>query len=67
MPREGSSSGPLRAAATTSELPHIVCLLEPEFFGRVGHYADFHRIDDDEVIACMQAARDRAARPVTLA
>jgi putative phosphoribosyl transferase len=39
----------------------IVCLRVPEFFGGVGcHYADFHQVGDDEVIADLRACRQVA-------
>lgn len=41
--------------------PHVdelVCLSQPDFFGAVGaHYADFHQISDDEVIAGLARVR----------
>ena len=36
----------------------VVCLSQPGFFGSVGmYYADFHQVDDDEVIALLEASR----------
>lgn len=36
----------------------IVCLRQPEAFNAVGvHYDDFHQVEDDEVIACLDAAQ----------
>ncbi len=39
------------------EADRVVCLAEPEPFRAVGmHYADFHQVDDDEVVASLAAA-----------
>ena len=36
----------------------VVCLSQPGFFGSVGtYYADFHQVDDDEVIALLDESR----------
>ncbi len=48
-------------AATVTQLraekDDLVCLSQPEFFDAVGaHYRDFHQIEDDEVIALLDAA-----------
>ena len=38
----------------------VVCLSQPAFFRSVGtYYADFPQVDDDEVIALLDAARSR--------
>ena len=38
----------------------VVCLSQPGHFGSVGtYYADFHQVDDDEVIALLDAGRTR--------
>ena len=45
-------------AQLRAEVDDLVCLLQPEFFHAVGaHYRDFHQIEDDEVIALLDAAR----------
>lgn len=45
--------------ALRSEVDHLVCLSQPEIFHAVGaHYADFHQVEDDEVIALLRAARE---------
>ena len=52
---------PVASAATVTQLRaeknHLVCLSQPEFFDAVGaHYRNFHQIEDDEVIALLDAA-----------
>ena len=38
----------------------VVCLSQPGHFGSVGtYYADFHQVDDEEVIALLDTARSR--------
>jgi len=51
---------PVAPAETVAELgvevDDLVCLSQPEFFRAVGvHYSDFHQIEDDEVIALLDA------------
>jgi len=53
---------PVAPADTVAQLQDavndLVCLSQPEFFHAVGaHYRDFHQIEDDEVIALLDAAR----------
>jgi putative phosphoribosyl transferase len=53
---------PVAPADTVAQLQDLVndlvCLSKPEFFHAVGaHYRDFHQIEDDEVIALLDAAR----------
>ncbi len=44
-------------AAIAAEVDEVVCLEQPEFFHAIGnHYADFHQVPDDEVIAALRAA-----------
>ena len=55
---------PVAPADTLSELSplvdDVVCLSQPAFFRSVGtYYADFHQVDDEEVIARLDAARGR--------
>jgi putative phosphoribosyl transferase len=48
--------------ALRTEVDDLVCLAEPEPFHAIGlHYADFHQVGDDEVIAAL----DEAAAPWT--
>ena len=43
------------------EVDDLVCLAEPEPFRAVGlHYDDFHQVEDDEVLAALDAAAPRA-------
>jgi putative phosphoribosyl transferase len=54
--------------ALRPEVDRLICLAEPEPFTAVGlHYADFHQVDDDEVLAALAAAAAPApsARPAT--
>jgi putative phosphoribosyl transferase len=58
---------PVAPADTVQQLrvavDEVVCLSQPEFFGGVGaHYADFHQVDDAEVIALLESTQ-RVARP----
>lgn len=47
-------------AALRDEVDDIVCLRTPSPFHAIGlHYVDFHQLDDDEVVALLDAARDR--------
>jgi putative phosphoribosyl transferase len=51
---------PVAAAETVAELraevDDLVCVAQPTFFRAVGcHYADFHQVEDDEVIALLDA------------
>ena len=49
---------PEAAAALRAEVDAFVCLAEPAYFGSVGSfYADFHQLDDSEVLDLL----DRAA------
>ncbi len=55
---------PVAAADAMAELSSlvddVVCLAQPAFFGSVGtYYDDFRQVDDDEVIALLDAARTR--------
>lgn len=53
-------------ARLAAEVDQLVCLATPEPFHAVGlHYRDFHQVEDDEVIAALDAAAARppAARP----
>lgn len=44
--------------ALRSEMDEVVCLWESGDFGSVGEaYADFRQVDDEEVVACLAAAR----------
>jgi putative phosphoribosyl transferase len=44
-------------AALAGDVDEVVCLEQPEFFHAIGnHYADFHQVPDDEVIAALHAA-----------
>jgi putative phosphoribosyl transferase len=44
-------------AAIAAEVDEVVCLEQPEFFHAIGnHYADFHQVPDDEVIAALRGA-----------
>lgn len=50
-------------AALRSEVDQIVCLAEPSPFHAIGlHYADFHQVDDDEVLAALAAATSAGGR-----
>lgn len=45
------------AQVLRGEVDQLVCLEQPEPFHAVGlHYVDFHQVDDDEVIAALDAA-----------
>jgi len=47
-------------AALSQEADEVVCLAQPEPFHAIGlHYADFHQVPDDEVLAAL----DSLARP----
>ncbi len=49
--------------ALEREADEVVCLATPEPFFAVGHhYADFHQVDDDELVALMRSAGDSEAR-----
>ena len=55
---------PVAPADTLSELSplvdDVVCLSQPAFFRSIGtYYADFHQVDDEEVIALLDAAAAR--------
>lgn len=43
--------------ALEREVDRVICLAEPYPFRAIGlHYADFHQVEDDEVIAALDAA-----------
>jgi putative phosphoribosyl transferase len=43
--------------ALQPEVDDLVCLAEPDPFHAIGmHYADFHQVGDDEVIAALAGA-----------
>ena len=43
-------------AELRSEVDDLVCVAQPSFFHAVGcHYGDFHQVEDDEVIALLDA------------
>ena len=45
--------------ALRSEVDDLICLWQPQVFHAVGaHYADFHQVGDDEVIALLHPARE---------
>ena len=47
-------------AALSQEADEVVCLAQPEPFHAIGlHYADFHQVPDEEVLAVL----DSLARP----
>lgn len=54
-------------ASLRADVDEIVCLWTPALFGAVGNfYRDFHQVEDDEVIAALDAAAAReqaGARP----
>lgn len=51
-------------AALAAEVDEVVCLEQPEFFHAIGnHYADFHQVPDDEVIAALRASRTPDSPP----
>jgi putative phosphoribosyl transferase len=53
-------------AELASEVDEIVCLAEPSPFFAIGlHYADFHQVDDSEVMAAMEAARPARRAPTS--
>ena len=44
--------------ALRGEADELVCLQQPPLFRAVGaHYADFHQVPDDEVLAAMREAQ----------
>lgn len=46
------------------EADSVVCLLEPPYFQAVGAwYADFHQLEDEEVVEALEAAARRMERP----
>ncbi|HYG85156.1 MAG TPA: phosphoribosyltransferase family protein [Azospirillum sp.] len=51
-------------AVLAREVDEVVCPLRPEAFYAIGmFYHDFHQVDDDEVVACLEEARgERTAR-----
>jgi len=50
-------------ARLAGEVDLLVCLATPEPFHAVGlHYRDFHQVEDDEVIAALDAARPPPSR-----
>jgi putative phosphoribosyl transferase len=45
-------------AMLRSDVDDLVCLAQPDWFHAVGvHYADFHQVSDEEVVAVLDAAR----------
>jgi putative phosphoribosyl transferase len=51
-------------AALRGEVDELVCLEQPEPFHAIGnHYADFHQVSDDEVIAALDAAQPEPPPP----
>jgi putative phosphoribosyl transferase len=53
-------------AKLRGEVDDLVCLSEPFPFQAVGlHYADFHAVGDDEVLAALRSAAPEAADPLT--
>jgi putative phosphoribosyl transferase len=51
-------------AALAAEVDEVVCLEQPAFFHAIGnHYADFHQVPDEEVIAALDAAARLAPPP----
>lgn len=45
-------------AALSQEADEVVCLVQPEPFHAIGlHYADFHQVPDEEVLAALAAAK----------
>lgn len=45
-------------ALLRAEVDDLVCLAQPAFFHAVGaHYADFHQVSDDEVVAVLAQVR----------
>ncbi|HEY0856804.1 MAG TPA: phosphoribosyltransferase [Albitalea sp.] len=49
---------PDTVAQLRGEVDDLVCLFQPPYFRAVGvHYGDFHQIEDDEVIALLDAVR----------
>lgn len=66
-PRRLVCAVPVAAADSLARVRHhaddVVCLAEPEPFVSVGQwYRDFEPVEDDAVIRCLAAHRDRAAR-----
>lgn len=52
-------------ASLAAEVDEVVCLEQPAFFHAIGnHYADFHQVPDDEVVAALRAADVPAPDPV---
>ncbi|MDE2628144.1 MAG: phosphoribosyltransferase [Burkholderiales bacterium] len=48
-------------AALRDEVDQVVCLYQPSPFNAVGqHYDEFHQVDDDEVLAALDMARQPA-------
>jgi putative phosphoribosyl transferase len=56
---------PATLAALRAEADEVVCLAQPEPFQAIGlHYADFHQVDDDEVLAILSTfSAPRADEP----
>lgn len=56
-------AAPETVAALHPEVDELVCLVQPPFFRAVGlHYADFHQVGDEEVIAGLAEAELGVAR-----
>jgi predicted phosphoribosyltransferase len=54
--------------ALRKEADEVVCLQTPQPFHAVGHwYEDFRQVSDEEVIRCLEGARNRTRRPGFLA
>jgi putative phosphoribosyl transferase len=50
--------------ALEREVDRVICLREPSPFRAIGlHYADFHQVEDDEVIAALAASPAMPPRP----
>lgn len=55
-------AAPDAAARLRAEADDVVCLTQPEWFSGISaFYADFHQLEDDEVVRLLQAARADAA------
>jgi putative phosphoribosyl transferase len=53
-------------ASLRAEADEIVCLATPADFGAISiFYADFHQVDDEEVVACLDRAAKALREPST--